>query len=117
MPDELRALPCDRCRAQALQSRRRAGPAPVAGSERRARWRRRRASLSRSHAPSLSELVDGIAADGHGLVMLMGKGGVGKTTLAAAVAVELAHRGLPVHLTTSDPAAHLAETLHGRWNI
>jgi arsenite/tail-anchored protein-transporting ATPase len=63
-------------------------------------------------APSLSALVDGIAADGHGLVMLMGKGGVGKTTLAAAVAVELAQRGLPVHLTTSDPAAHLAETLH-----
>ena len=45
--------------------------------------------------------------------MLMGKGGVGKTTLAAAVAVELARRGLPVHLTTSDPAAHLAETLDG----
>lgn len=64
-------------------------------------------------APSLSELVGSIAADGHGLVMLMGKGGVGKTTLAAAVAVELARRGLPVHLTTSDPAAHLAETLHG----
>ena len=64
-------------------------------------------------APSLSSLVQRIAADGHGLVMLMGKGGVGKTTLAAAVAVELAHRGLPVHLTTSDPAAHLAETLGG----
>ena len=45
--------------------------------------------------------------------MLMGKGGVGKTTLAAAVAVELAQRGLPVHLTTSDPAAHLTETLAG----
>ena len=42
----------------------------------------------------------------------MGKGGVGKTTLAAAVAVELALRGLPVHLTTSDPAAHLSETLN-----
>jgi len=64
-------------------------------------------------APSLASLVDVIAADGHGLVMLMGKGGVGKTTLAAAVAVELAHRGLPVHLTTSDPAAHLTETLNG----
>lgn len=63
--------------------------------------------------PSLSDLVDGIAAEGHGLVMLMGKGGVGKTTLAAAVAVELAHRGYPVHLTTSDPAAHLTETLEG----
>jgi arsenite/tail-anchored protein-transporting ATPase len=63
--------------------------------------------------PSLSELVDAIAADGHGLVMLMGKGGVGKTTLAAAIAVELAARGLPVHLSTSDPAAHLTETLNG----
>ncbi|ENO3939895.1 arsenical pump-driving ATPase [Aeromonas veronii] len=63
--------------------------------------------------PELSSLVDELAADGHGLIMLMGKGGVGKTTLAAAVAVELASRGLPVHLTTSDPAAHLNETLAG----
>jgi arsenite-transporting ATPase len=61
-------------------------------------------------APNLSALIDEIAADGYGLVMLMGKGGVGKTTLAAAVAVELARRGLAVHLTTSDPAGHLAET-------
>jgi arsenite-transporting ATPase len=45
--------------------------------------------------------------------MLMGKGGVGKTTLAAAVAVELASRGYPVHLSTSDPAAHLTDTLDG----
>ncbi len=71
------------------------------------------ASTSDFAAPNLSTLVDQIAADGHGLVMLMGKGGVGKTTIAAAVAVELAHRGLPVHLTTSDPAAHLSETLVG----
>ncbi|MEX2470481.1 MAG: arsenical pump-driving ATPase [Pseudohongiellaceae bacterium] len=62
-------------------------------------------------APTLSILVDEIAANGHGLVMVMGKGGVGKTTLAAAVAVELAERGSEVHLTTSDPAAHLTETL------
>jgi arsenite-transporting ATPase len=64
-------------------------------------------------APSLASLVDLVAADGHGLVMLMGKGGVGKTTLAAAIAVEFARRGFPVHLTTSDPAAHLSETLAG----
>ncbi|MFZ2098994.1 MAG: ArsA-related P-loop ATPase, partial [Oricola sp.] len=45
--------------------------------------------------------------------MCMGKGGVGKTTIAAAVAVELAARGHEVLLTTTDPAAHLAETLDG----
>lgn len=63
--------------------------------------------------PNLSKLVDSIAEDGHGLVMTMGKGGVGKTTVAAAIAVELAKRGLSVHLTTSDPAAHLSDTLNG----
>lgn len=63
--------------------------------------------------PMLSELVNEVIADGHGLLMFMGKGGVGKTTIAASVAVELASRGLPVHLTTSDPAAHLSETLNG----
>ena len=64
-------------------------------------------------APKLSALVDEIAADSRGLIMFMGKGGVGKTTLAAAVAVELAHRGFPTHLTTTDPAAHLTGTLRG----
>ncbi len=64
-------------------------------------------------APDLSSLVDEFAGDGHGLIMLMGKGGVGKTTLAASIAVELADRGLQVHLSTSDPAAHLADTLEG----
>ncbi|MEX5261457.1 arsenical pump-driving ATPase [Kocuria sp. CPCC 205263] len=63
--------------------------------------------------PGLDRLVDELAAQDHGLVMCMGKGGVGKTTVAAAVAVALAHRGHDVHLTTTDPAAHLSETLAG----
>ena len=59
----------------------------------------------------LRALVDDLATTGHGLVMVMGKGGVGKTTIAAAVAVALAHRGNMVSLTTTDPAQHLVETL------
>jgi arsenite-transporting ATPase len=69
--------------------------------------------LPKLQAPDLATLVDSLVGEGHGLIMLMGKGGVGKTTIAAAVAVELASRGYPVHLTTSDPAAHLIETLEG----
>ncbi|TPP06571.1 arsenical pump-driving ATPase [Rhizobium glycinendophyticum] len=58
--------------------------------------------------PRLSTFIDEIAASGKGLVMVMGKGGVGKTTVAAVVAVGLAARGHSVHLTTTDPAAHLS---------
>jgi arsenite-transporting ATPase len=57
---------------------------------------------------SLSSLVDDLVRMGHGVIMTMGKGGVGKTTVAAAIATELARRGLPVHLSTTDPAAHVA---------
>ena len=60
---------------------------------------------------SLRSLVDEIAERGSGVVMTMGKGGVGKTTIAAAIAVELARRGLPVHLSTTDPAAHVVDAL------
>jgi arsenite/tail-anchored protein-transporting ATPase len=66
----------------------------------------------RTGLPSLGRLVDQIEGPGKGLIMFMGKGGVGKTTMAAAVAVELAGRGHEVLLTTTDPAAHLAETLN-----
>ncbi len=64
-------------------------------------------------AEPLSRLADELAAMGHGLIMVMGKGGVGKTTIAAALAVGLVQRGHSVHLTTTDPAAHLAGTLNG----
>jgi arsenite-transporting ATPase len=62
---------------------------------------------------TLADLVDELTGADHALVMCMGKGGVGKTTIAAATAVALAHRGHPVHLTTTDPAAHLSDTLQG----
>ncbi len=61
----------------------------------------------------LATLADALAAAGHGLVMVMGKGGVGKTTIAAALALGLVQRGKTVHLSTTDPAAHLAGTLVG----
>lgn len=57
---------------------------------------------------TLKDLVDELAQAGRGVVMTMGKGGVGKTTLAAAIATELAGRGFEVHLSTTDPAAHVA---------
>jgi arsenite-transporting ATPase len=59
----------------------------------------------------LADLVDELSRSDHGLIMVMGKGGVGKTTVAAAVAVSLAKRGVPLHLTTTDPAQHVWETL------
>jgi arsenite-transporting ATPase len=62
----------------------------------------------------LQDVVDEIEKQGHGVVMTMGKGGVGKTTVAAAIAVLLARRGQAVHLSTTDPAAHVAQTLAGQ---
>ncbi len=63
---------------------------------------------------SLADLVSGIEPQGHGVIMTMGKGGVGKTTVAAAIAVLLAKRGHSVHLSTTDPAAHITQTLAGQ---
>jgi len=62
---------------------------------------------------SLAGLIDSLGTKS-GVVMTMGKGGVGKTTMASMIAVELARRGAKVHLTTSDPAAHLDFSLTDR---
>ncbi len=64
-------------------------------------------------AGRIAQLVDELSATGRGLVMVMGKGGVGKTTIAAALALGLVRHGHAVHLSTTDPAAHLAMTLQG----
>lgn len=64
--------------------------------------------------PSLKVLIDSLTASETGLIMVMGKGGVGKTTIAAAIAVGLAQRGHTVHLSTTDPAAHIAAAVDGQ---
>ena len=58
----------------------------------------------------LKSYIDALADIGHGVIMTMGKGGVGKTSVAAAIAFNLAQRGFPATLSTTDPAAHVAAT-------
>ena len=63
--------------------------------------------------PTLASLINELSEAKHGVILTMGKGGVGKTTVASAIAVALADRGFPVRLSTTDPADHLASTLNG----
>jgi arsenite-transporting ATPase len=113
MPASLRELPQDRVplrpfdtvgltALRALLGAQEAPPAVMAGP----------ATLPAAVQP-LHALADELARQERGLIMVMGKGGVGKTTIAAALAVALAGRGKTVHLSTTDPAAHLAATLEG----
>lgn len=59
----------------------------------------------------LSTLLPALEAHGHGVIMTMGKGGVGKTSVAVSLAIDLSRRGHKVLLTTTDPAAHVADAL------
>ncbi|MNO58959.1 Arsenical pump-driving ATPase [compost metagenome] len=60
-----------------------------------------------THIPSLEALISDLEASGVRVIFTMGKGGVGKTTIASAIAVGLAEQGHRVHLSTTDPAANL----------
>ncbi len=63
--------------------------------------------LKATSVPKLKDVVDDLARSNKKIIFTMGKGGVGKTTIAASIAMGLAERGKKVHLTTTDPAAHL----------
>lgn len=63
--------------------------------------------LHTTDIPTLCKVIDDLDASGKKVIFTMGKGGVGKTTIAAAIALGLSAKGKKVHLTTTDPAAHL----------
>lgn len=65
----------------------------------------------------LDDVVDVLEKQNKKVIFTMGKGGVGKTTIAAAVALKLAGRGNKVHLATTDPAAHLKFVLDEKQGI
>lgn len=64
-------------------------------------------SLKVKNLKSLKNLIDDLYSSKKKVIFTMGKGGVGKTTLAAAIALGLSEKGAKVHLATTDPAAHL----------
>ena len=63
--------------------------------------------------PSLNAVLQSLLDGGPGVVLTMGKGGVGKTTIASSIAIALAEAGRTVHLSTTDPAAHITSTING----
>jgi len=63
--------------------------------------------INAQHMPKLKDVIDDLYNSGKKVIFTMGKGGVGKTTIAAAIALGLSKKGKNVHLTTTDPAAHL----------
>ncbi len=71
------------------------------------KYKVREEKINAQHMPKLKDVIDDLYNSGKKVIFTMGKGGVGKTTIAAAIALGLAKKGKNVHLTTTDPAAHL----------
>ena len=64
-------------------------------------------TLNAAELPKLAKIIDNLYKTDKKVIFTMGKGGVGKTSIAAAIALGLSAKGKKVHLTTTDPAAHL----------
>jgi arsenite-transporting ATPase len=73
--------------------------------------------LQSTAIPTLNDVIDDLYRSKKKVIFTMGKGGVGKTTLAASIALGLSARGQKVHLTTTDPAAHLQFVISENVNI
>ncbi|MGK0464901.1 arsenical pump-driving ATPase [Clostridium sp.] len=67
--------------------------------------------------PGLKDVIEDLYKSNKKVIFTMGKGGVGKTTIAAAIALGLSAKGKKVHLTTTDPAAHLKYIINESSNI
>lgn len=70
-------------------------------------WALRDEKIQAQIIPQLKDVIEDLDQSHKKVIFTMGKGGVGKTTVAAAIALGLSSRGRKIHLTTTDPAAHL----------